>query len=331
VNRLRRFVLAGLCAIVGVPATAVAAPLIAIDPGHGGADSGAVGVLPAGTVTGLTPRTDADGQTVIYEKDVTLDVSLRLDAFLKGRGFPTLMTRTQDLAGGDLPFTTVAADLKARTDAANAANARLFVSIHQNALGATTSGTETFHFYYSNPGAKALAVLVNAQVVAALGLPNRGVKTAGFYVLKNTKMPAILVEGAFLSNPTEALMLADANVRQRLAEAVGTGVVQYVEAGYDAMYGVDTHPTAPQYQVNAGAFRKLKDAKARYRLVRKKGFSAAIRSEYHAKLGRNVFFVVTGKFVMFDNAVALRDRLRAKRIRANVAAIGTRSKPVSAS
>lgn len=328
---MRRILPLAVVLAIGVAGTAISAPLIAIDPGHGGADSGAVGVLPPGTATGLTPRTDADGQTVIYEKDVTLDVSQRLDVFLKARGFPTLMTRTQDLAGGDVPFTTVGADLKARTDAANAANARLFVSIHENALGSTTSGTETFHFYYSNPGAKALAVLVNAQVVAALGLPNRGVKTAGFYVLKNTRMPAILVEGAFLSNPSEALLLADPAVRQRLAEAVGTGVVQYVEAGYDAMYGVDIHPTSPQFQVNAGAFRKLKDAKTRYRLVRRKGFSAAIRSEYHPNLKRNLFFVVTGKFVVRENAVALRDRLRAKRIRANVAPIGTRSRPVPAS
>jgi N-acetylmuramoyl-L-alanine amidase len=328
VKRLRLVAIAGAIAALAASGSAVAAPLVAIDAGHGGADSGAVGILPAGSVTGLPPRLDADGRTVLFEKDVTLDVSQRLNVFLQGRGFPTVMTRTQDLAGGDVPYTTVTADLKARTDIANAAGARLFVSIHENALSATTAGTETFHFYYANPGARALAQLVHQEVVAALGLPDRGVKTAGFYVLKHTTMPAILVEGAFLSNPNEALLLADPSVRQRLAEAVGTGVIKYTEAGYDAIYGVDQHQTTPRYQVNAGAFRKLGDARARYRIVRRKGFAAAIRSEFHPNLRRNLFFVVAGKFVSRDNAVTLRDRMRKKHLRANVAPIGTRSRLV---
>ena len=327
-KRLCLLVIALAIATFAGSGSALAAPLVAIDPGHGGADSGAVGILPAGSVTGLPPRFDADGRTVLYEKDVTLDVSQRLNAFLQARGFPTVMTRTQDLAGGDVPYTTVNADLKARTDIANAAGARLFVSIHENALSATTEGTETFHFYYANPGARALAQLVHQEVVAALGLPDRGVKTAGFYVLKHTTMPAILVEGAFLSNPNEALLLADPNVRQRLAEAVGTGVVKYTEAGYDAIYGVDQHLTIPRYQVNAGAFRRLSDARSRYRTVRRKGFAAAIRSEFHANLHRNLFFVVAGKFVSRDNALILRNRMRTKHLHANVAPIATSSRPV---
>lgn len=304
-----------------------AQPLVAIDAGHGGADSGAVGILPPGAVTGLPVRLDKDGQTVLYEKDVTLDVAHRLNAYLQGRGFPTVMTRTQDMAGGDVPYTTVGADLRARVDIANAAGARMFVSIHENSLGATTQGTETFHFYYSSPGARALAQLVHQEVLAALGLPDRGVKTAGFYVLKHTKMPAVLVEGAFLSNPDEALLLADPSVRQRLAEAVGAGVARYSAAGYDAMYG-QALGTGPRYQVNAGAFRKLKDARSRYRQVRRKGFSAAIRSEFHPKLRKNLFYVVAGKFTYLDNAQALRTRMRAKRIPANVAPLAKRSRPV---
>ena len=327
-SRLRLALVAGVAALLGASGTALAAqPLVAIDAGHGGADSGAVGVLPPGTLTGLPPRLDKDGRTVIYEKDVTLDVSQRLDAYLKGHGFPTVMTRTQDMAGGDVPSTTTGADLRARVDIANAAGARIFVSIHENSLGETTQGTETFHFYYSSPGAKALAQLVHQEVLLALGVPDRGVKTAGFYVLKHTRMPAILVEGAFLSNPAEALLLADPSVRQRLAEAVGTGVARYSAAGYDAMYG-QAFDTGPRYQVNAGAFRKLKDARSRYRLVRRKGFQAAIRSEYHPKLRKYLFFVVAGKFTYLDNAQTLRARMRAKRLPANVAPLATRSRPV---
>ena len=96
------------------------------------------------------------------------------------------------------------------------------------------AGTETFHFYYSSTAARALARAVHSQVVAALGLPDRGVKTAGFYVLRNTRMPAILVEGAFLSNPAEALLLADPAVRQRIAEAIGRGIAAYASQGVAA-------------------------------------------------------------------------------------------------
>jgi N-acetylmuramoyl-L-alanine amidase len=218
--------------VLAAPASAFGAlPFVAIDPGHGGGDSGAVGILPTGTDTGLVPRLDAQGRTVIYEKDVNLDVGLRLDALLRAQGARTLLTRTQDLAGGDRAYTTEGADLKARTDLANAAGVDIFVSVHNNYLAATTSGTETFHFYYSSDAARTLAEDVHAEVVAALGLPDRRVKSAGFYVLRHTTMPAILVEGAFLSNPAEALLLADPAVRQRIAEAIGRGIAAYAAAG----------------------------------------------------------------------------------------------------
>ena len=126
-------------------ASALGLPLVAIDPGHGGADSGAVGSLPAGTVTGLTPRADAAGNPLIFEKDVNLDVGQRLSAFLQANGVPTLMTRNTDSAGGDVPYVSEGADLKARTDLANAQAAQLFVSIHQNsAFSALATGTETY-------------------------------------------------------------------------------------------------------------------------------------------------------------------------------------------
>jgi len=104
VTRLVRIVLVLVASFVGSATLAAAAPIIAIDPGHGGADGGAVGVLPAGTVTGLPVRINGStGETNILEKDVNLDVARRVDAYLKARGYLTVMTRTQDLAGGDKP------------------------------------------------------------------------------------------------------------------------------------------------------------------------------------------------------------------------------------
>jgi N-acetylmuramoyl-L-alanine amidase len=206
-------------------------PFVAVDPGHGGGDTGAVGALPPGPATGLPPRADSQGRTILMEKDVNLDIGLRLDAWLRANGARTLLTRSQDLAGGNRPYTTEGADLRARTDAANAAGVDIFVSIHNNAMSDRAgTGTETFHYYYSSAASRVLASAVQAKLVAALGLKDRGVKTAGFYVLRHTRMPAILVEGGFLTNAGDVLMLADPNVRQAIAEAVGRGIAAYAAA-----------------------------------------------------------------------------------------------------
>jgi N-acetylmuramoyl-L-alanine amidase len=226
VLRLRHIVSA-LLAVGLSAAAALGAPLVAIDPGHGGADSGAVGALPAGTITGLTPRADQYGSPQIFEKDVNLDVAQRLNGFLVARGFPTLMTRNTDNAGGDVPYTTEGADLKARTDLANAQGAALFVSIHQNSAPGAASGTETYVHTTAGAAPRALATAIHQAVVARLLLTDRGVKSANFYVLRNSAMPAVLVEGAFISNPADALMLANPDVRQAMAEGIGQGILAY--------------------------------------------------------------------------------------------------------
>ena len=198
---------------------------------------------------------------MLYEKDINLDIGLRLNAWLLAQGGRTLLTRTQDLAGGDRPSTTTGADLKARTDAANEARVDLFVSIHNNALSTTTSGTETFHYYYSSAAARTLATDVQRELVAALGLPDRGVKTAGFYVLRNSEMPAILVEGGFLTNPAEALLLADPNVRQRIAEAVGRGIAALRRPGRRRAPapGADDRPLEDEARQRAGRLQAGED------------------------------------------------------------------------
>ena len=207
---------------------AQALPLVAVDPGHGGGDSGAVGLRPTGAVTDLPLRVNARLQPVLFEKDVNLDVANRLNAWLVARGFPTLMTRTGDFAGGDLPYTTVGADLKARTDLANSRRAEIFVSIHQNsARSAAATGTETYVKVTAPEPTQVLAAGVQRTLVACLGLTDRGVKERSFYVVANTAMPSILVEGGFLSSPTDVALLAQPDFRQKMAEAVGGAVYQY--------------------------------------------------------------------------------------------------------
>ena len=318
---VRRLFIA-LALIVLAPSLAQAAALVAIDPGHGGGDSGAKGVLPDGTVTGLPTRIDSDGRTLILEKDVNLDVGQRLNAYLQAQGLATLMTRTTDNAGGDVPYTTEGADLRARVKIANDAGASLFVSLHENALSATTSGTETYQYYYAGAQAKALAQILHRRMLGALNLPDRGVRSAGFYVLRNTDMPAVLLEGAFITNPSEALLLADANVRQRMAEAIGAGIVEYIAAGYTDPAADRQVVQVPKYQVNAGSFRRIKDARTRLALTRKKGFKKTIvRSEWNSTLKRYMFVVRAGIFVDLGNAKTLRATLTSRKIPATIGGI----------
>jgi hypothetical protein len=231
-----------------------------------------------GTPTGLTPRADDQGRTALYEKDVNLDIAFRLQAVLDGLGARTLMTRTTDLGGGDRSWPTVRADLRSRTDIANESGADLFVSVHNNALRSTTSGTETFHYYYASAASRRLAVEVQREMVAALGLPDRGVKSAGFYVLRHTVMPAILTESAFLTNPSEALLLADPAVRQRIADAIARGVQRYA-----ARQVATPAPLAP----TIGPWRtKPKSVPVGYRLVKTGRSNPVGRGGWLAVIGR---------------------------------------------
>lgn len=230
--RRHRTLLATVALSLAAAGTAAALPVVAIDPGHGGGDSGAVGVLAPGTITGLEPRFNQQLQPILLEKDVNLDVANRLNAWLVARGFPTLMTRTADNAGGDVPYTGVSADLKARTDLANGRLAEVFVSIHQNsARSPLATGTETYVKVGAPEPAQVLASGIQRTLVACLGLRDRGVKERSFYVLRNTAMPAVLVEGGFLSSATDVALLAQPDFRQNMAEAIGAGVFQYAGLG----------------------------------------------------------------------------------------------------
>lgn len=165
---------------------------ITVDPGHGGSDPGAV----------------AQG----YEEEFfNRDVALRLrDLLLADRGLWTVqMTRTTD----------VDVSLEARVNMANAWPADRFVSIHTNSFtSSTATGTETFSYQEGSTAAK-LRDSIQAEAIKAWGLPNRGSKTADFYVLRYTTMPATLSEMGFITSPTDIKKLADPTARQAMAQA----------------------------------------------------------------------------------------------------------------
>jgi N-acetylmuramoyl-L-alanine amidase len=215
---------------------------IVVDAGHGGHDSGTLG--PGG----------------IEEKEVVLDVALRLGKLLRKRmGADVIYTRNDDTF---IP-------LEERTAIANKSQADLFISVHANSSSDPTArGVETYYLNFTtSPDAlevaarenavsdesihelsglvkkitlkdkidesREFAADVNASLYAGLergnaGLRDRGVKKAPFVVLIGANMPSILAEISFLTNPDDAAQLRDPEYRERIAESLYRGVAKYV-------------------------------------------------------------------------------------------------------
>ncbi len=174
--------------------------IIALDPGHGGTSSGAVG--PSG----------------LREKDVVLEIALHAAAELQKKGAVIVLTREDD--------STVT--LQKRVEVANDAKATLFVSIHVNGHeNELANGTETYYYPGSIQG-RLLAEAIQQEMLVSLGRRDRGVKTAAFYVVRYTLMPAVLAEAAFITNREEEKLLADQNFRQKAAVAIVAGIMRYL-------------------------------------------------------------------------------------------------------
>ncbi|NEO25521.1 MAG: N-acetylmuramoyl-L-alanine amidase [Kamptonema sp. SIO4C4] len=178
--------------------------LVVIDPGHGGKDPGAIGI------GGL------------QEKNVVLPISLQVSRLLEQQGVRVMMTRDRDYF----------ISLSGRTQMANRARANVFVSIHANAISMSrpdVNGVETY--YYSSEG-RVLAQTIHNSIMRSIRIGNRGVKQARFYVLRNSSMPASLVEVGFVTGRADAPRLADANFRSQMAEAIARGILEYVQRRY---------------------------------------------------------------------------------------------------
>src|SRR5204862_1418088 len=167
---------------------------VVIDAGHGGHDRGGI-----------------PGQR-IAEKDMTLDVALRLRNVLSANGYHVVMTRSTD----------VFVPLGGRVAIANSYRNAVFVCIHFNATGRSgASGIETY--FYSRDSLP-LASAIHYYVTGGAPSANRGVRRRGYYVLRKTAIPAVLVECGFLTNPTEAAYAQSAGYRQKLADEIAAGI-----------------------------------------------------------------------------------------------------------
>jgi len=174
--------------------------VVVIDPGHGGRDPGAVGI------NGL------------QEKQVIFPISLRVAELLEQQGVTVVMTRRTDST----------LDLQNRVDIAERARGNLFVSIHANAISMSRPDVNGLETYYASETGRRLAAAIQASMLAATGMNDRGVKQARFYVLRRTSMPAALVEVGFVTGAADAPRLADPAWREVLANAIARGILQYI-------------------------------------------------------------------------------------------------------
>jgi N-acetylmuramoyl-L-alanine amidase len=172
------------------------ATTVVIDAGHGGHDRG-----------GMPNQT-------IPEKGYTLDVARRLQGVLRSAGYNTVMTRNGDYF----------VPLEDRAAIANRyAGRAIFVSIHFNgADNFDAHGIETYYAWGSSSAR--LAQSVHNSVLRATGEVDRRVRSKSFSVLRNTRMPAVLCELGFLTNPSESRHIASGSYRQRLAEGIAAGI-----------------------------------------------------------------------------------------------------------
>lgn len=196
-----------LAVILTVAATPAFSQKICIDPGHGGSD-------PGGTGNGL------------QEKSVVLDTSTRLKNWLDldtsdsggGGSWTVIRTRTSD----------VYVSLSGRTSYANSNSASRFCSIHSNAFGSSSAnGIETFCYGSGSSNSFDIRNKIYQEAVAMWPLTQRGTKTANFYVLVNTNMPAELHEMAFITNSTDAAYLASSTHRDNHARSEMYGIQRH--------------------------------------------------------------------------------------------------------
>ena len=176
------------------------APLIVLDAGHGGKDTGA-------------PYFGWD------EKDLVLSMTLKVGALLEADGYRVEYTRSDDTY----------VSLAARAEQANTQQAEIFVSIHANAFPQNPDicGVETYYLI-GGERAKDLAEAIHEAVLESTGAVDRSTREANYYVLRYTDMPAVLVETGYMSNEDECTLLASEEYQNLMAQGIAEGIRAYL-------------------------------------------------------------------------------------------------------
>lgn len=188
---------------------------IVIDAGHGGIDPGKVGINNA------------------LEKDINLAIALKLEKYLEQNGINVVMTRTDDNGlYEESDSNKKVRDMKNRLSIIEEAKPALAVSIHQNSYpDKSVSGVQVF-YYKDSVKSKAAAEIMQTQLIKSLK-PSKE-RTAkdnnSYYLLKKTSVPIMIIECAFMSNPTEAELLTKDDYQEKVAWAIYMGIMQAVNS-----------------------------------------------------------------------------------------------------
>lgn len=190
---------------------------VIVDAGHGGDDGGAIGI--DGTV----------------EKDINLDIALKLEKILKFYGFNVIMTRTQDVMTCDDGLDSLRkrkiSDIHNRFELMRKNPDAIFISVHQNKFeDSSQHGTQVF-YSGNDERSKELAEAIQTSVTLTLQRKNdRVVKKSGsgIYLLYHAKIPAVLVECGFISNSDEVKKLKNESYRMKLAILIADGLLKYL-------------------------------------------------------------------------------------------------------
>ncbi|MDP4120185.1 MAG: N-acetylmuramoyl-L-alanine amidase [Bacillota bacterium] len=203
---------------VSTNSAAMAKHTIVIDAGHGGEDGGA----------------DANG---ILEKDINLDISLKLRDLLKLSGFNVVMVRDTDKSIYDASAKTVrekkVSDLQNRLKIFNSSEDNIVVSIHQNKFPQTQYFGAQIFYSPNNPQSKTLAQNIKNTIVTMTQPDNkRELKKAdkSIFLLWNAKSTSVIVECGFISNQKEASLLNQDSYRKNIAFSIYCGIVNYVNS-----------------------------------------------------------------------------------------------------
>ncbi|MDP4171209.1 MAG: N-acetylmuramoyl-L-alanine amidase, partial [Bacillota bacterium] len=187
---------------IKVIATGLAGKKIIIDAGHGGKDTGAIG--PSGYL----------------EKNANLGAALALKAELEKFGAIVTLTRSTD----------VFLELSERTYIANSSDYDAFISLHSDSYKTTSTGSTTYYntsVNFNGPRSKGLANAIQHRLIASLDTYDRGVQEQEFYVNRMNELPSILVELAYISNPSEEKLLSSPAFRQKAAIGIRQGLEDY--------------------------------------------------------------------------------------------------------
>ena len=192
--------------------TALKGKKIVIDPGHGGNDAGAI------------------GPTGVMEKNVTLNVSRELKKLLEAEGATVILTREGDTTVSEKGAkASDIEELGARCAVANRVGADIFISIHADSFTRPEARGTTGYYYGKSTSGKGqkLADCIRRNLVEQLGTPSRGTQPCNFYVVKNTDMPATLIELGFISNKEEEKLLNSKEGVQKAAQGIFDGIEDY--------------------------------------------------------------------------------------------------------